>query len=58
MPKMLRALITENTDMKKFCSASNTTGWKSLRQSCSRKVVLGETTLEDVFRVTSVSNGI
>lgn len=54
----LRAQITENADMKRLRDASNTASWKSLRQSGARKVALGETTLEEIFRVTPESDGV
>lgn len=51
----LRAQITENADMTRLREASDNAGWSSLRQSGARKVAQGETTLEEVFRVTPES---
>lgn len=48
----LRARITENADMNDLREASELHTWRSLRQSGAEKVARGETTIEEVFRVT------
>lgn len=51
----LRSQITENADMNRLRDAVAGNGWRTLRQSGARKVARGETTFEEVFRVTPES---
>jgi general secretion pathway protein E len=50
--KNLRRQIAENVDVAALRSASDDPGWRSLRLSGAMKVARGETTVEEIYRVT------